>query len=252
MCLTIGGHEVPGSDGTYPVFNPARPEELVFDAPAASPGQVDEAVRAAVGAQRDWDGLGFGLRLARLEEACSRAEGSLDLESTSTLLTREHGKVLVESLFDLATTSGMLGALAPLMAETLHPRHAGSSSVERMPHGVVACILPFNWPAAVMANKILPALLAGNTVVVKTPPTCPGAVLRLAGALAGGLPPGVLNTLNGPAPELGAALVAHPGVGMVSFTGGVTAGRSVLAACAPHLRPAVLEFGGQRPRHHRT
>jgi acyl-CoA reductase-like NAD-dependent aldehyde dehydrogenase len=247
VCLTIGGHEVPGSDGTYPVFNPARPEESVFDAPAASPGQVDEAVRAAVGAQRDWDGLGFGLRLARLEEACSRAEGSLDLESTSTLLTREHGKVLVESLFDLATTSGMLGALAPLMAETLHPRHAGSSSVERMPHGVVACILPFNWPAAVMANKILPALLAGNTVVVKTPPTCPGAVLRLAGALAGGLPPGVLNTLNGPAPELGAALVAHPGVGMVSFTGGVTAGRSVLAACAPHLRPAVLELGGNDP-----
>lgn len=247
LCLTIGGRSVPGSDGTYPVFNPAFPTELVLEAPAASEGQVDEAVMAAAAAQTGWDDLGFALRLTRLQEACAGAEASLDLESTAALLTREHGKIVVESLFDLATTPGMLGGLAPLMEEVLLPRRVGTSFVERMPHGVVACILPFNWPAAVMANKVLPALLAGNTVVVKTPPSCPGAVLELAGAIARGLPPGVLNTLNGPGPELGAALVAHPGLGMVSFTGGVRAGRSVLAACAPYLRPAVLELGGNDP-----
>jgi acyl-CoA reductase-like NAD-dependent aldehyde dehydrogenase len=208
---------------------------------------VGEAVTAAAAAQGQWAALGFGLRLAQLREACAAAEGSLDLDSTSALLTREHGKIRVESLFDLATTAGMLGGLAPLMEEALVSRVVGASQVERMPHGVVACILPFNWPAAVMANKVLPALLAGNTVVVKTPPSCPGAVLTLAGAIAKGLPPGVLNTLNGPSPELGAALVDHPDVGMVSFTGGVTAGRSVLAACAPYLRPAVLELGGNDP-----
>jgi acyl-CoA reductase-like NAD-dependent aldehyde dehydrogenase len=109
---------------------------------------------------------------------------------------------------------------------------------------VVAAILPFNWPAAVMGNKIISALLTGNTVVVKAPPSCPGAVLTLAGAIASNLPPGVMNTLNGPTVSLGAALVGHPGVDMVSFTGGVSAGRAVLAACAPHLRPAVLELGG--------
>ena len=98
-----------------------------------------------------------------------------------------------------------------------------------------------------MGNKILPALLAGNTVVVKTPPSCPGAVLTLAGAIAAGLPEGVLSAVNGPSPELGAALVAHPDVDMVSFTGGISAGRSVAAACASRLRPAVLELGGNDP-----
>jgi acyl-CoA reductase-like NAD-dependent aldehyde dehydrogenase len=72
-------------------------------------------------------------------------------------------------------------------------------------------------------------------------------VLALAGAIASNLPPGVLNTLNGPSVALGAALVGHPGVDMISFTGGVAAGRAVLAACAPHLRPAVLELGGNDP-----
>ena len=172
---------------------------------------------------------------------------SLDLDATSAMLTREHGKILVESLFDVATTAGMVGALAPLVAASLEPLHEGSSVVERVPHGVVAAILPFNWPAAVMGNKILPALLAGNTVVVKTPPTCPGAVLTLAAAIAEGLPPGVLNTVNGPTAELGVALVDHPGIDMVSFTGGIAAGRSVLAGCAVHLRPAVLELGGNDP-----
>jgi len=245
--LVIGGQLVPGADGTYPVRNPARPDEIVLEAPAASPSQVDHAVEAARRAQPGWESLGFEGRLACLQGACGRAEELVDLETAAALLTREHGKVLVEALFDVATTAGMVGALAPLMAEALAPRSAGASVVERAPHGVVAAILPFNWPAAVMGNKILPALLAGNTVVVKTPPTCPGAVLDLAGAIAAGLPPGVLNAVNGPAPELGGALVAHPGVDMVSFTGGVGTGRSVLAACAPHLRPTVLELGGNDP-----
>ena len=70
--------------------------------------------------------------------------------------------------------------------------------VEWVPHGVVAVILPFNWPVSVMANKILPALLAGDTVVVKAPPTCPAAVLLVAAAMAAVLPPGVVNVVNGP------------------------------------------------------
>ncbi|MGO8871134.1 MAG: aldehyde dehydrogenase family protein [Acidimicrobiales bacterium] len=245
--LVIGGAPVGGADGAYPVANPARPDEVVLEAPAASLDQLDQAVTAARGAQPSWEALGFEGRRSCLERACGRAQEVFDLDSAATLLTREHGKVRVEALFDLATTTGMLDALAPLVAEAVEPRPAGTTVVEQVAHGVVAAILPFNWPAAVMGNKILPALLAGNTVVVKTPPTCPGAVLVLAEAIAGGLPPGVLNTLNGPAPGFGAALVAHPGVDMVSFTGGVVAGRSVLAACAAHLRPAVLELGGNDP-----
>ncbi len=113
-----------------------------------------------------------------------------------------------------------------------------------MPHGVVAAILPFNWPVSVMANKVLPALLAGDTVVVKAPPTCPGTVLLVAAAMAAVLPPGVLNVVNGPGAALGAALVGHPGVDMVSFTGGVGTGQAVMAAAAATTRPVVLELGG--------
>jgi acyl-CoA reductase-like NAD-dependent aldehyde dehydrogenase len=242
--LTIGGAMADGEDGTYPVYNPVRPDELVVRAPSASLDQLDQAVRAARRAGPGWAALGFDERSSCLQAACRRAEELLDLESAAALLTREHGKVLGEAIFDVATTAGMLGAFAPLMAEVQAPRPAGNATVERVPHGVVAAILPFNWPAAVMGNKVLPALLAGNTVVVKTPPTCPGAVLELAAALAAGLPPGVLNTLNGPDPGFGAALVDHPGIDMVTFTGGATAGKSVLATCARHLRPAVLELGG--------
>ncbi len=245
--MVIDGNLVTGDDGTYPVRNPARPDEIVLQAPAASLDQVDTAMTAARRAQRGWEELGFDGRLACLRGAAARAQEVLDLDATAARLTREHGKVLIEAIFDVATTGGMLEALAPLMATALEPCQAGSSTIHPAPHGVVGAILPFNWPAAVMGNKILPALLAGNTVVVKSPPTCPGAVLDLAAVIGTGLPPGVLNSLNGPTPAFAAAVVAHPGLDMVSFTGGVAAGRSVLAACAPHLRPSVLELGGNDP-----
>jgi acyl-CoA reductase-like NAD-dependent aldehyde dehydrogenase len=100
---------------------------------------------------------------------------------------------------------------------------------------------------SVLGNKLLPALLTGNTVVVKAPPTCPGAVLAVAAALAEALPPGVVNAVNGPGSELGRCLVAHPGVDMVSFTGGVPTGRAVMAGASDGLTPVVLELGGNDP-----
>jgi acyl-CoA reductase-like NAD-dependent aldehyde dehydrogenase len=245
--LVIGGAPVPGADAPYPVFDPARPDEVVLLAPSASPSQVDVAVGAARDAQPTWSAIPFEERVARLQGAGEAALVSCDLDTAATGLTREHGKILSESVFDVAAGVGMVGALAPLMAEALADRPAGASVIEAVPHGVVAAVLPFNWPPAVMGNKILPALLAGNTVVVKPPPTCPGTVLALAAAMAAHLPPGVLNAVNGPGPGVGSALVAHPGVDMVSFTGGVGAGRAVLVACAERFRPAVVELGGNDP-----
>jgi acyl-CoA reductase-like NAD-dependent aldehyde dehydrogenase len=168
--LTIGGSRVAGGDGTYPVFNPAHPDEVVLVAPAATTHQLDAAVAGARSAQPSWAGLGFESRMVCLQEACQQALETIDLETMSDLLTREHGKIRMESLFDLATTAGMVGPLGSLVAESLRPHLNGTTVVERVPHGVVAAILPFNWPAAVMGNKIIPALLTGNTVVVKAPP----------------------------------------------------------------------------------
>jgi acyl-CoA reductase-like NAD-dependent aldehyde dehydrogenase len=109
---------------------------------------------------------------------------------------------------------------------------------------VAALILPFNWPLAVTMMKLASALTAGNTAVVKVPPTCPLAALEFGAALAAALPPGVVNVLAGPGHELGQALVGHPGIDVISLTGGVATGRAVMAAAAPQLTPVLLELGG--------
>ncbi|HUY22769.1 MAG TPA: aldehyde dehydrogenase family protein [Acidimicrobiales bacterium] len=249
--LVIDGGVVPGEAGTYPVTNPVRPAEVVLDAPAASPAQLDAAVAAARRAQAAWAALDPAERSELVHKAAAAAGAAVEAHGLASLLTREHGKVLWEAQFDSGTIGGMAGAFAPLVAEALAPRSMGGGGrrtrVVHEPYGVVAAVLPFNWPVSVLGNKVLPALLAGNTVVVKAPPTCPGAVLAVTAALADALPPGVVNAVNGPAPELGELLVSHPGVDMVSFTGGVPTGRAVMAAASGAVRPVVLELGGNDP-----
>ena len=247
--LLIDGAVVAGGEGTYPVTNPARPSEVVLDAPATSPAQLDRAVAAARRAQPAWAAQSMDERAARVIAAAEAGVAPVEAQDLARLLTREHGKTHLEAIFDTATMGGMAAAFAPVVAEALAARDlsGGATRVEWVPHGVVAAILPFNWPVSVMANKVLPALLAGDTVVVKAPPTCPGTVLLVAAAMAEALPPGVLNVVNGPDAALGAALVGHPGVDMVSFTGGVGTGQAVMAAAAATTRPVVLELGGNDP-----
>ena len=206
---------------------------------------------AARRSQRAWAARAPEERAALVIAAAEAGVAAVEARDLARLLTREHGKTYLEAIFDTATMGGMAAAFAPLVAEALAPRDlsGGSTRVEWVPHGVVAAILPFNWPVSVMANKVLPALLAGDTVVVKAPPSCPGTVLLVAAAMAEVLPPGVLNVVNGPDAALGAALVGHPDVDMVSFTGGVGTGQAVMAAAAATTRPVVLELGGQRRRH---
>ena len=244
--LVIDGGVEAGGAGRYPVTNPARPAEVVLEAPSTSPDQLDRAVAAARRAQPAWAALAMEDRAAVILAAAEAGVAFADANDLARLLTREHGKTHLEAIFDTATMAGMAGAFAPVVAEALVGRQVsgGATRVEWVPHGVVAAILPFNWPVSVMANKILPALLAGDTVVVKAPPTCPATTLLVAAAMAEALPPGVLNVVNGPDAALGAALVGHPGVDMVSFTGGVGTGQAVMAAAAATTRPVVLELGG--------
>ncbi len=244
--LLIDGDVVPGGDGSYRVTNPARPSEVVLEAPSTSPAQLDQAVAAARRAQPAWAALAMDERAATVVAAAEAGVALVEANDLARLLTREHGKTHLEAIFDTATMGGMAAAFAPVVAEALATRDlsGGATRVEWVPHGVVAAILPFNWPVSVMANKILPALLAGDTVVVKAPPTCPATVLLVAAAMADALPPGVLNVVNGPDAGLGAALVGHPGVDMVSFTGGVRTGQAVMAAASASTRPVVLELGG--------
>jgi acyl-CoA reductase-like NAD-dependent aldehyde dehydrogenase len=244
--LTIGGESEPGV--AYPVHNPARPAEIVGHAPAADRDQLDAAVRAARRAAPGWRALGIAERVAAIATAATTAAEQLAGSDGARLYTREHGKVLSEATMEIDTApiiASLLGSMAEaaLAPEQLDPQSA-YPRLQREPYGVAALVLPFNWPLAVTMTKLSSALAAGNTAVVKVPPTCPLAALQLGAAFAGALPPGVVNVLAGPGTELAQALVTHQGVDVISLTGGVATGRAVMAAAAPRLTPVLLELGG--------
>ncbi|MGH3558302.1 MAG: aldehyde dehydrogenase family protein, partial [Mycobacterium sp.] len=180
--------------------------------------------------------------------AATAAAEQLAGSDGARLYTREHGKVLSEATMEIDTApviASLLGSMAEaaLAPEQLDPQSA-YPRLQREPYGVAALVIPFNWPLAVTMTKLSSALAAGNTAVVKVPPTCPLAALQLGAALAAALPPGVVNVLAGPGTELAQALVTHPGVDVISLTGGVATGRAVMAAAAPRLTPVLLELGG--------
>jgi acyl-CoA reductase-like NAD-dependent aldehyde dehydrogenase len=249
--LTIGGEPRPGAGATYPVHNPARPAEIVGYAPAADLDQLDAAVLAARRAAAGWRALDIAERVAAITAAASAAAAQLTGSDAAQLYTREHGKVLAEARFEIDTAPALPMILGMIAEAALAPEQIDPQSayprLHREPYGVAALVLPFNWPLALTMTKLSSALIAGNTAVVKVPPTCPLAALQLGAAFAAGLPPGVVNVLSGPGSELAQALITHPGVDVISVTGGVATGRAVMAAAAPRLTPVLLELGGNDP-----
>src|SRR5271166_186985 len=246
--LTIGGEPQPGAGVSYRVHNPARPAEVVGYAPAADLDQLEAAVLAARRAAAGWRALDVAERVAAITAAATAAAAQLAGSDVAQLYTREHGKVLAEARFEIDTAPVLPAILGAIAEETLAPEQIDPQSayprLQREPYGVAALVLPFNWPLALTMTKLTSALTAGNTTVVKVPPSCPLAALQLAGALAAALPPGVVNVLAGPGSELARALVTHPGIDLISLTGGVATGRAVMAAAAPRLTPVLLELGG--------
>jgi len=168
----------------------------------------------------------------------------------AVLLTRENGKVLVESQIDLAVFQARCRAAADLAdsfeAGSVLPDGPFRTRVHRLPVGVVTIIVPFNWPPAILAASLPYALVAGNTVVVKPPPTAPLALTRALSLMAEKLPPGVLNVVNGEAAGV-EPLLTDPRVQHVVFTGSTAAGRAVMAAAAESLARVTLELGGNDP-----
>jgi len=244
--LTIGGQPQPGAP--YPVHNPARPAEIVGHAPAADLDQLDVAVQAARRAFPAWRGLAAAERAAAIGDAAAAAAQQLAAADAARLYTREHGKVLAEARFEIDTAPVLASLLGSMAEAALAPEYidppAACPRLHREPYGVAALVLPFNWPLALMTTKLASALAAGNTAVVKVPPTCPLAALHFGAAFAAALPPGVVNVLAGPGAGLAQALVSHPGIDVISLTGGVATGRAVMAAAAARLTPVLLELGG--------
>jgi acyl-CoA reductase-like NAD-dependent aldehyde dehydrogenase len=230
------------------VRNPARPAEIVGHAPAADRDQLDAAVQAGRQAAAGWRALDVAERAAAVGAAATTAAEHFAGSDGAQLYTREHGKVLAEARFEIDTAPSLAALLGSMAEAALAPERIDPQSdyprLQREPYGIAALVLPFNWPLALTITKLSSALIAGNTAVVKVPPTCPLAALQLGAAFAASLPPGVVNVLAGPGSELAQALITHPGVDVISLTGGVATGRAVMAAAAPRLTPVLLELGG--------
>lgn len=192
--LTIGGEPQSGAAASYPVHNPARPAEIVGYAPTADLDQLDAAVQAARRAAAGWRALDIAERVAAVVAAATTAAGQLAGSDVARLYTREHGKVLAEARFEIDTAPALAAILGAIAEQALAPERIDPQSayprLQREPYGVAALVLPFNWPLALTMTKLSSALTAGNTAVVKVPPTCPLAALQLGAAFAAALPPG--------------------------------------------------------------
>lgn len=243
----IGGREV-GAGRTFESRNPARWSEVVGVFPCATAEDVDAAVEAARAAFGSW----------RLVPAPQRAEILFRAaallaqrkEEMARLMTREMGKALVESRGDVQEGVDMLSYIAGegrrLFGETTPSELPNKFAMSvRAPVGVCACITPWNFPLAIPSWKIAPALVAGNTVILKPAEDTPLVAHRFAEILwEAGVPHGVLNLVHGGG-ETGAALAKHSGVDLVSFTGSTEVGRSVAHAAADTGARVSLEMGGK-------
>jgi acyl-CoA reductase-like NAD-dependent aldehyde dehydrogenase len=249
--MWIGGEAVAGADGRLPVRNPATAEAFE-EVPAASAQEVDAAVAAAAEAFAAWRRVDAVERAEHLRRLADAAEAHAD--ELVALLTREQGKPTLEAQGELRHFLAGLRYYAEAATKLRGsyqelPSQFGPAYglVVRRPLGVVGAITPWNFPLTLLANKLGPALAAGNTVVAKPAETTPLTTLRVAELAGGaGLPPGVLNVVTG-GPETGEALVAHPGVRRVAFTGQTGTGRRIMELAGPALKHVSLELGGSDP-----
>ena len=238
--MTINGTDAPTS-ATFDVVNPAT-GEVFGSAPECGRELLDAAFESASKAYRDWKSDESARRsfLSAAADACFAVA-----EDLGPTITAEQGKPLSEAKAEVAM-AGMgfkYHAELELPREVIQDDEKAFAEVVRRPLGVVAAITPWNFPFAMAALKMAPALRAGNTMVLKPSPYTPLSTLQLGSLLASVLPPGVLNVISG-GDELGKWMTLHPVPRKVSFTGSVTTGKHVAAAAAPDLKRVTLELGG--------
>jgi aldehyde dehydrogenase (NAD+) len=246
----IDGEWLPSKSGqTFQNINPADNSDIVGEFPASNADDVALAVAAAKKAFASW----------RLVPAPKRAEilyrtGELlarRKEEYARQMTREMGKVLAETRGDVQeaidTAFYMAGEGRRLYGQTTPSELANKFAMSvRMPVGVCAMIAPWNFPMAIPSWKLFPALVSGNTCVIKPAEDTPLSTYNLVQTLIdAGLPPGVVNIVSGYGPEAGAPLVEHPDVRAVSFTGSSAVGSIVGQRAAANFKPVSLEMGGK-------
>ena len=248
--LLIDGTLRPALSGRrFAVINPATGDTIAEAAEGAA-ADVALTVDAATRAQKDWAKTASRER-GKLIAECGRLLND-HIEELGRLIALETGKALrTESRIEASVVADIFiyygGLGSELKGETVPFRPDMLTLTIREPIGVVGAIIPWNVPVMLMAMKIAPALVAGNAVIVKAAEEAPLAALRACQIMNQVLPPGLFNLLTGDGPGCGAPLVAHKGVGKVTFTGSVETGKIVYHAAADKLIPVTLELGGKSP-----
>ena len=242
--MTING-EAASAAGMIDVINPAT-ETVIGQAPAATQDQLDAAVDAAAQAFAAWRETPVDDRERLMLAFADKLEA--EAEQFKRLLTREQGKARAGADWEI---DGAVYWLRAVAAQRL-PDHSTPAEphrqvrTRRVPIGVVGAITPWNFPILLAVWKIAPALMAGNTMVLKPSPYTPLGTLKLGELARDIFPAGVLNVVSG-GDDLGRWMTEHPGIGKISFTGSTATGRKIMASASGNLKRITLELGGNDP-----
>jgi acyl-CoA reductase-like NAD-dependent aldehyde dehydrogenase len=250
MQMIINGSFTAGeARETILVINPAT-EEPLDEVPRATAADAAAAVAAAKAAFPAWQRTPAWERAGMLHEAAEKMKARQ--EELIRLLTEEEGKPYTENEEEIFWTYDTFHYYAELgrheRGRFLPPGDPDQINfVIKEPYGVCACITPWNYPLLLLAWKLAPALAAGNTVVIKPSEYTPLSTLRLVEIAFDHLPPGVVNVITGYGPEAGEALVVHPDVPLIAFTGSLATGQRIASLGAPKMKKVHLELGGKDP-----
>ncbi len=245
--LLINGEERETTD-SFAVHDP-HDGSVIGHAAAASEQDALDAVAAAQAAWPAWSQI----PAAERAQITLRALDGLDSDfgERAEILSRENGKIRFEAEIDLHAFTGRFHVAALFAPELDSPEHIAGppyrTTIEHVSAGVVTIIFPFNWPLAILAASLPYALMAGNTVIAKPPPTTPLSSVMTLRHVARRLPPGVLNVITGHDAVVGPIVVGDPRVKHVCFTGSVPGGRRIMSMAAPNLTNVTLELGGNDP-----
>lgn len=247
--MYIGGSWV-ATEETAPVINPAD-ESIVTEAPVAGVDHVEQVLEAARSAQRSWARKSGPERGAALRAIAAGIRN--EKEDLARLVVAEQGKTITEARGEIEGAATFfdyhVSHERAQVGRMFAPEGTGEQLyVKNIPYGVVVAITPWNYPAAIFARKVAPAIMAGNTIVLKPSQETPLSALALARIVEeAGVPAGVVNVITGGGRTIGDALVRHPITDMVTVTGSVRAGQEILAASAGNIIPVSLELGGKAP-----
>ena len=242
--MTIDGKAV-GSSASFEAYNPAT-EAVIASVPDASRDQLDAAVASAKAAFPAWAARPIEERQALVAKIGDAMQAHA--EELSRLLTLEQGKAKAGADWEVGGSIAWCGGIASqsLPVEVVEQDDDRTVEMRHTPLGVIGAITPWNFPILLAIWKVAPALVAGNTMVLKPSPYTPLCTLKIGELLRGVLPDGVLNVVSG-GNDLGAWMTAHPGIAKISFTGSTATGKKVMESAASNLKRITLELGGNDP-----